>query len=33
MKTCAARTGNVEERNKLDELIKSEKAKLEGVGK
>jgi tetratricopeptide (TPR) repeat protein len=33
MKTCAARTGNVEERNKLDDLIKSEKAKLEGVGK
>jgi hypothetical protein len=30
MKTCAARTGNMEERNKLDELIKSEKAKLEG---
>ena len=33
MKTCAARTGNVEERNKLDELIKTEKAKLEGAGK
>ncbi len=32
MKTCAARTGNMEERNKLDELIKSEKAKLDAAG-
>ncbi len=29
MKTCAARTGNTEERNKIDEQIKAEKAKLE----
>ncbi len=30
MKTCAARTGNIAERNKLEEQIQEEKAKLEG---